>query len=73
MPLKIKRYSAGSYELGAGGFDPSLHYIVTIQRRDDLNGWIAAARWDRFLYSDPLPTFREAKKCAADMIVKEVA
>jgi hypothetical protein len=60
--------TAGYYEMCAGGVDPTRGYIVTITRRDDLKGWIAAARWDRFLYTDPVPTLRQAKRSATSMI-----
>jgi hypothetical protein len=50
MTFRVRRMTAGYYEMCAGGVDPARGYIVTITRRDDLRGWIAAARWDRFLY-----------------------
>lgn len=43
-------------------------WLVDVTYRDDLKGWIAAARWDRYLYSDPVSTFREAKQSAISMI-----
>jgi hypothetical protein len=72
MMLKIKRHSPGSYSIGLGGLDPQRHYITTVRRMDHLNGWIAAAAWDRFLYSDPVPTYRDAKQTAERML-QEVA
>lgn len=74
MPgLKIKRISAGNYEMGLGGFDLTRHYVVTIGHRRDLKGWIAAACWDRHLYTDPIPTYRAAKRSAHKMITDMVA
>jgi hypothetical protein len=41
---------------------------VTIERRDDLGGWMAIAQWDRHLYTDAVPTKARAKLCAIEMI-----
>lgn len=67
--FQVKRNSPGSYDVGAGGFDRMSHYVVHITYRPDLKGWIAAAQWDRFLYTDPVSTYREAKHCATSMLV----
>lgn len=68
MTFRVRRITAGYYEMCAGGVDPARGYIVTITHREDLNGWIAAARWDRFLYTDPVPTLRAARQEATSMI-----
>lgn len=64
--FKTTRYSAGNYAVTSVG--TAREYVVDIGFRDDLKGWIAAARWDRHLYSDPVPTFREAKQSAVSQI-----
>ena len=50
-------------------------YIVSDNRNEvevsyypHLRGWIAAARWDAYRYSDPVWTKREAVEIAARML-----
>lgn len=62
--MQTKRHCSGSYEVWSGDL------AVTIQRRDDLDGWIAAAQWDRHLYTDPVPTKAAAVREAAAMLAK---
>ncbi len=60
------RVGQGSYRVygpaAAGG------RFVDVKYFDHLKGWIAAATWDRHLYSDPLPTKRAAVATAAGML-----
>lgn len=60
------RICAGEYERTDG------ENTVTISRIEyhDGPGWIAAARWDRFRYTDPIATKREAV-AAADYMLDE--
>ncbi len=60
--FKTKRVCAGRYEVTDG------ENTVTLDRRDDLNGWIASANWDRYRYTDPLPTKAAAKFNALHML-----
>ncbi|MEE9159981.1 MAG: hypothetical protein V3U60_16550 [Gammaproteobacteria bacterium] len=53
-PFKTSRCFSGLYEVTNGV------RIVTVERRDDLRGWIAAAGWDGHLYTDAVPTKRLA-------------
>ena len=61
LVMKIKRLCAGYYEASVG------EYVVTINHRADLNGWMAVCGWDRFLYTDAVPTYKQAKKEALCM------
>ena len=60
-----RRHSAGNYTVHA------LRRRVTITYFAHLRGWIAAAEWDRHLYTDPLPTKRDAMREAQAMITEE--
>lgn len=62
---RTRRVSSGYYEVSTPA-DPSLK--VTIDRRDDLGGWMAIASWDRNLYTDVVPTKAAAKFNAINMI-----
>lgn len=64
---RVKRVCPGCYTVEQK-VDEADYYTVTITRRDDLNGWIAAANWDRHLYTDPVPTLRKAEREAVAMI-----
>lgn len=41
---------------------------VEITHMPHLHGWVAAANWDRYLYSDPIVTLRQAKITAERML-----
>ena len=41
---------------------------VSITHMPHLRGWIAAANWDRHLYSDPIVTLRQAKNTAERLL-----
>lgn len=62
----LRKFSAGQYAVERMANGRS--YSVTITRRDDLKGWIAAAEWDRYLYTDAVPTLRAAEINAVSMI-----
>jgi hypothetical protein len=64
MDLKIKRNAPGSYLVGMGGLDPERDNVVTVKYFPHLKGWVAAANWDRYLYSDAVRTYRDAKRSA---------
>lgn len=51
---KSRRVCPGLYELTQTIAEQVC--VVTITRRPDLNGWIAAASWDRFTMTDPVRT-----------------
>ncbi len=63
----VKRVCPGCYKVEQK-VDDADYYTVSITRRDDLNGWIAAAQWDRCLYTDPVSTLRKAQREAVAMI-----
>jgi len=52
--LTTKRHFAGEYDRTDG------KNIVRVTFEERLGGWIAAAKWDRLLYTDPKPTKRDA-------------
>jgi len=60
--MKINRYCAGYYRAHDGDLE------LTIERRDDLDGWLVSALWDAHMYSDPIPTYKMAKIVAQDII-----
>lgn len=62
METTVRRFCAGLYYASKG------NYKVAITRRDDLNGWMAAAEWDRCLYTDIVPTYQAAKTNALAML-----
>lgn len=66
--FRIKRNCAGSYDVGHGGFDPQHNYVVHISYQPNLKGWMVRAAWDRYLYSDPVETYRSAKHVATSML-----
>lgn len=35
------------------------------------SGWVARADWDRYLYTDPIRTLKEAKATSRDIIRRE--
>lgn len=51
---RVRRICPGLYELHQTIAGQSC--IVSVYRRRDLKGWIAAANWDKFTYTDPVPT-----------------
>lgn len=61
MP-KTKRISAGDYTRSEG------KNSVRISYEDCWGGWVAVAKWDRLLYTDPLPTKRDAIRNADRML-----
>lgn len=63
----VKRVCPGCYTV-EHKVDEADYYTVDITRRTDLKGWIAAARWDRHLYTDPVTTLRKAEREAVAMI-----
>lgn len=69
--IKITRVCAGEYEVSSGG------YVVSISRFGHLDynygQWVAAALWDRSLYTDPLLYLADAKRIAASMIEEAIA
>lgn len=66
MAIKTKRICSGAYDVSNAVRDGG--YVVSINFRPDLQGWIAAANWDRHLYTDAVPTLRDAKRNARQMI-----
>lgn len=60
-----KRVCAGYYTVSTPA-DPTL--IVTLERREDLGGWMAISYWDRHLYTDVLASKALAKLNAIQMI-----
>lgn len=66
---KTKRICAGYYEM-TGSFK-GRERIVTISYHEHLKGWIAAAQWDRCLYTDVLATKAQAVFNAELMIKGE--
>ena len=41
---------------------------VTVTYFEHLRGWVAAADWDRYLYTDAVPTKRDAVREAHSML-----
>ena len=62
---RTERVCAGMYKVSTPA-DPAL--TVTLERRDDLGGWMAMAAWDRYLYTDVLASKAAAKFNAIRMI-----
>jgi hypothetical protein len=62
---RTRRVCSGRYEVSTPA-DPAL--TVTLDRRDDLGGWMAISGWDRHLYTDVVPTKAAAKFNAISMI-----
>jgi len=54
MANKTTKICAGFYERTDGA------RVVEVRYFEHLRGWIAAAAWDRFLLTDPVPTKRAA-------------
>ena len=54
MALRTKKECAGSYVRTDGKREVSVRFF------DHLNGWIAAAKWDCHLLTDPVQTKRDA-------------
>lgn len=61
----IKRNCAGYYTITLGEFE----YTVSFQKYLGSNGWIAASSWDKFLYSDLISTYKEAKMIAFENLI----
>lgn len=57
------RLSEGNYEMRC-----NKNSRVNICYFPHLKGWIAAAMWDKYLYTDPMPTKKEAVIQAKIMI-----
>lgn len=61
----VTRTAPGFYVLSDGA------RAVNIIRNEELAGpdkWVAYATWDRYLSTDPLPTKRDAVRCAHEML-----
>ena len=58
-----EKICAGEYEI------KFKEYTVSISRHEHLgNMWVASANWDRFLYTDPVYSKKEAVRNAKEMI-----
>lgn len=66
MPVTVK-HGAGRYRMKIIAED-SDRDAVEITHMQHLRGWVAAANWDRHLYSDPVVTLRQAKSTAERML-----
>lgn len=64
MNATTTRISAGLYEVRAG----ARAVEISKQEFSDGPGWVARAQWDRYMYSDPLPTKRDAVAVALEML-----
>lgn len=66
--MKTKRNCAGSYTVSQD------RWTVTVTRFEHLKGqqWVAAAEWDRHLYTDPMWTKTDAVFTAKQMIAEQV-
>lgn len=63
--MTTRRITAGLYEVSDAR-------TVTVERMEHLDGlWVAASGWDRFAYSDPLPTKARAVRVAREMLAEE--
>ena len=60
--LITKKHFAGEYERTDG------RNVVRVYFEDCLGGWIAAAKWDRLRYSDPMSTKQKAIRTADRML-----
>lgn len=60
--IKVRRVCPGFYTVTKDDRQ------VVITARKDLKGWMAIAQWDRYLYTDIVPTYREAKVNAIHML-----
>jgi hypothetical protein len=61
--MKATRISAGEYRLG----NECRFVRITRVCLSDGKWWVAAAEWDSGIYSDPLPTKREAMIIAREI------
>jgi hypothetical protein len=64
--ITLERFRAGEYAVIRPSTDPAVYRYVRVTKTE--LGWIAAADWDRYNYSDPLSTFAEALGVAAFQI-----
>lgn len=64
MKIQTTRICPGEYMVKAG------NARVFISRNTYWDGelWVASADWDKGIYTDPLPTLRDAKANAIEMI-----
>ena len=62
--MRIKRHFAGYYTVT----NQKTGRSVTVERRDDLDGWLASADWTFNYYTDPVATYRDAKAAAVEML-----
>lgn len=62
MSPRVTKVCAGAYEMREGD------YVVSVFWHDDLGGWVAGAGWDQHLYTDILPTKRDAMREARQML-----
>ena len=63
MATMTTKHAVGSYIRTDGKRSVSITYF------DHLKGWIAAAEWDRHLFTDPVPTKRDAILNADSMLL----
>jgi len=60
--VKTTREFAGMYNVTDG------ENAVQVEYMDHLDGWMAIAKWDRYLYTDVMATKRDAVLEAKDML-----
>lgn len=73
MKLKVTRVCAGEYEVRIPALDsigPRVVRVTKIKFVGTGAYWIAAARWDGWLYTDPLRTKRDAVRNAEQMLLE---
>lgn len=67
MSPTITKVCSGYYTVTYGG------RTVEVVKNDEFIGpdkWIARAMWDRYFFTDPLPTYRDAKRSAQEMLTE---
>ena len=72
-PIKVTRICPGEYEVrvpSVDSFGPKFVRVTRVYYPGDGTYWIAAANWDRLLYSDPLPRKKDAVQSAEYMLTE---
>lgn len=65
--MKSKRICAGMYEVKLGDRTVTINHFSPADGAS-FTGWVAAADWDRYLYTDPLDTKADAMRSAEHML-----
>lgn len=67
----VRRECSGSYTVEIPGKGVCEVVRYSVRNGDGFDGWIARVRGDRYAYTDPLPTKRDAIWAATEMLTGE--